>query len=136
MRHPFLLAALLTITLPSAAQSVRDYPWLNGERLLKLYSQDGKEVFRKGHGKFSRDELASYHDQMNEARADAYIDGIHDMSEGKAWCYSEKYHPKPDTLRDEVLVELRKLPKDQLKRNAADLIVEVWASKWPCGGNR
>lgn len=135
MRHVGYFVAL-ALSSPALAQPVSQAPWMTGAELVRLYSGEGHALILEGRGKFTRDELARFHDQQNEMRADAYMDGVHDQTEGKAWCYSARYYPKPDTLRGEVIWELRKLPKDQLKRNAADLIVEAWSKKWPCGGAR
>jgi hypothetical protein len=135
MRRAILVVAL-AVALPCAAQRAKEHPWMTGERLLKLYSREGRDLIKEGHGRFTREELIEHHDELNEMEADLYMDGVHDATEGKAWCYSKKYDPHPDTLHGQIIWELRKLPLDQLRRNAADLIAEIWASKWPCGGGR
>lgn len=115
----------LLISIPCAAQPVSSAPWMTGEQLLK------KVTVRpgvKGNFDLTPDEY------VEAERARAYIDGVHDTTEGKAWCYSERFRPGPEALVDNVLVELRKLPPQQLKRNAGDLIAEIWARKWPCPG--
>ena len=69
---------------------------------------------------------------MDKELARLYISGVHDSTEGKSWCFSQKYRPKPDTLQGDIMAALRAMPPDQLRRNAADIIVEVWRKKWPC----
>ena len=69
---------------------------------------------------------------LNDQRAESYMDGVHDATEGKGWCYDAKSKPKPDTIKETVIWALRSMPSDQLKRNAADLIVEILAAKYPC----
>jgi hypothetical protein len=129
-----LLLIALAVALPCSAQPVKDSPWMTGERLLQLY--DAPAAIQAGHGKWSREEIVELQKESNAMQADLYMDGVHDASEGKAWCYSQKYQPHPDTLHGQIIWELRKMPADQLKRNAADLIAQIWASKWPCGGSR
>lgn len=73
---------------------------------------------------------------VNAERARAYIEGVHDLSEGKSWCYSQRYEPGPDALLDDIYVGLHKLPPQLLKGNAADLIVDIWRKKWPCPDRR
>ena len=115
----------LMVSIPCAAQPVTSAPWMTGEQLLK------KVTVRpgvKGNFDLTPDEY------IEAERARAYIDGVHDTTEGKAWCYSERYRPGPEALVDNILVGLHKLSPQQLKRNAGDLIVEIWAQKWPCSG--
>ena len=69
---------------------------------------------------------------LDDRRAESYMDGVHDATEGKGWCYDAKSKPKPDTIKETVIWTLRAMPPDQLKRNAADLIVEILAAKYPC----
>jgi len=73
---------------------------------------------------------------VNAERARAYIEAVHDMTEGKSWCFSKRYQPGPDALLDDIYAGLRKLSPRQLKRNASELIPAIWAKKWPCPDRR
>jgi hypothetical protein len=121
MRALILLGAILS--LPCAAQPVSVAPWMTGERFLELakWPPGAKDNFDLT--------PTQYRDQQ---MAKMYIHGVHDASEGKAWCYSVKYRPKPDVLEDDVISGLQQLSPAQLKRNAADLFIEIWRRRWPC----
>ena len=93
---------------------------MTGARLVELY-----EARRPG-------ETAPA-EKMREMQADSYVDGVHDATEGKGWCYSSKFRPKPITIQEHVIWDLRALPAEQLKRNAAELIVELLRRRYPCG---
>lgn len=114
----------LALVLLTTTQSVRATPWITGEELLELvtYPPSAKNNFDLTPKQY-----------LDAERARLYIEGVHDYSEGKSsWCYSKGYQPKPDVMREAVEIGLRKLPPEQLKRNAADLIVEIWSKRWPC----
>ncbi|TFW31019.1 Rap1a/Tai family immunity protein [Massilia horti] len=125
MRGLILLG--LAVAVPCFAQPAWDGPWMTGERLLKMvtFRPDVKNNFD-----------LTPEEYLESERARAYINGVHDTTEGRGWCYSQRYHPGPEALLDDVLVGLRKLPPQQLKRNAGDLIVEIWGRKWPCADRR
>lgn len=94
--------------IPAAA------PWMTGAQLL---------------GKLARPSEAH--------EAEAYIKGIHDATEHKEWChsdYSGRVTPKqrPADMLARILDGLRAFPPAQLKRNAAELVVEIWQDEWPC----
>jgi hypothetical protein len=61
-----------------------------------------------------------------------YIQAVHDATEGRDWCASNAHGPLPHELEDDARHTLQRMPDAQLKRNAAELIVEVWRKKWPC----
>ena len=117
----------LAITLPCAAQPVAVAPWMTGGRLVEMIAFPPSA---KGNFDLTREQF------LAAEQARLYIEGVHDATEGKSWCYSERHRPGPDALRDQAEVGLRALPREQLKRNAADLIVEIWRSKWPCANGR
>lgn len=125
MRALILLG--LATAVPCSGQSVRDVPWMTGARLLEMVSYPPET---KSGLELSRSQYAT------AERARLYIEGVHDATEGKAWCYSERYRPGPDALREQVEMALRAMPPAQLQRNAADLIVDVWARHWPCKSNK
>jgi hypothetical protein len=118
--------ALLLLTLPVAAlaQPVHEAPWMTGERLLRLLAYGTLPGAR------------SPEQDLDYERARHYIDGVHDLSEGKSWCYSARYQPGREALQGDVAYWLRQAPADQLKRNAAELIVEIWRKRWPCADGR
>jgi hypothetical protein len=69
--------------------------------------------------------------------AELYIKGAHDATERKEWCFADRSgkapaKPRPPDLQSFVLNGLRALPRAELKRNAADLILQLWQDKWPC----
>jgi hypothetical protein len=120
MRGAILLAALAAV--PCAAQPVAVAPWVSGEDLVKLFPSVSAS---------SRPLTAL--EQLHQYQAQAYINGVHDATEGKEWCYNTKYNPHQDELWAQVTWGLRALPADQLKRPASELIVTIWRKKWPCG---
>jgi hypothetical protein len=128
MRALILLAA---VALPAAAQPASVAPWMTGERLIKLFDRTGQEEVKWENGLYTRQQLVEHLDRTSEEIGAAYIRGVHDLSEGRSWCW-EPNRPKPDTLEEQAIWGLRALPKDRLKHNAADLIVAIWAAKNPC----
>lgn len=123
MRAALLLC--LAIALPAAAQPAGTVPWMTGERLLKMVTFPPGA---KGNFDLTPDQY------LDAQRARYYIEGVHDKTEGKSWCYSLRHRPGPDALLDNIYAGLRKLPPAQLKRNASDLITEIWSERWPCPG--
>jgi hypothetical protein len=132
MRAAIVLVGALA--LPCAAQPAAVAPWMTGEWLARLYTGDDISDIAEGYGRYTREDRIDIRTRIAKERADAYVDGVHDATEGKQWCYSALTRPKPSTLREEVIWGLRAMPPESLKRNASDLIVEIWRKKWPCGG--
>jgi hypothetical protein len=120
-RHFLALLALVAPTV--LAQPVSVAPWMTGERLIELAAWPAG-------AKDNHDLTPAQY--LNQQIAKLYIHGVHDATEGKAWCYSAKYRPKPDVIEDAALDALRALTPEQRKRNAADLIEEAWRRRWPC----
>lgn len=108
------------------AQPANVAPWLTGARLLTMLT------YPPGKGTFDLTP-EQYADKEN---ARFYIDAVHDATEGKAWCYSERYRLGPLVLHEDVVIGLRALPPAQLQRNAAELVTEIWRKKWPCQDGR
>lgn len=128
MRALILLG--LAVAAPCGAQPVTVAPWMTGARLVEMVSFPPTA---KGNFDLTREQY------LDAERVRLYIEGVHDATEGKDWCYSERYRPGPDALREQAEMGLRALAKrdpDRLKRNAAELIVEVWREKWPCAVRR
>jgi hypothetical protein len=132
MRALILLA--LAIAAPCGAQPVTVASWMTGAALVELYNGGSLSDITEGYGHFTREDRIDYRRRLAKERAEAYVDGVHDATEGRMWCYNAMARPKPTTLHEEILWGLRALPASQLKGNAADLVVEIWRKKWPCGG--
>jgi hypothetical protein len=135
MKRAIFMLALVTLPglgHPAYAQRAAVAPWMTGERLVKLFEPTGPEkIVVYGNG-FTKEEIAEHMTVTNRDRGQAYIDGVHDATEGVAWCYSEKYRPAPMELSSDVIWGLRAMPPVQLKGNAAELLADIWRKKWPC----
>jgi hypothetical protein len=136
MMRALLLLAL--VTAGPVCQADAPAPRMTGERLLKkLEPVEAASISPDPAGKFTREELASVHTMRNVEFVQGYLAALYDETEGKTWCYDAKSKtPKPDTFWDESRWGLHRFTPAQLKRNAADLLVEVWREKWPCPANR
>lgn len=131
MRTAILLAAVMP--LACMAQPVAVAPWMTGAALVELYDGGDVSDIKAGYGHFTREDRIDLRREMAKARARAYVDGIHDATEGKQWCF-DPAKPAPSSLHDEVFWTLRAMPSSELRRNAGDLIVDIWRRNWPCGG--
>jgi hypothetical protein len=121
MKRAILFAALALAGVAFADDEHRPVPpvpkvapWLTGAELLRQLSTPAE----------ARD-------------AEIYIKGAHDATERKEWCFKDRSgrappKPRPADLQAFVREGLRALPPAELKRNAADLIIELWQDKWPC----
>lgn len=120
--------------LPATAQHADALPWMTGERLVKLLgSANPASIKWSTDSPFrSRAIAAEYLDMSNGEFVHGYIQAVHDATEGKEWCWSDKYSPAPDELEADARHALQRMPPSKLKRNAAALIVEVWRKRWPC----
>lgn len=129
-----LLAALFVVAAPMAAQPSSTTPLMTGERLVRLLSNvDPATVTWEPDGPFrSRTIAAEFQGLANGQFVHGYIQAVHDATEGKQWCPTKGIRPAPHELEDDARRALQQMPDAQLKRNAADLIVEVWRAKWPC----
>lgn len=116
------------------AQPADVTPWMTGQRLVKLLGNvDPATVNWTPESPFrTRAIAAEYEDARNREFVRGFIQGVHDATEGKAWCWSARYKPAPDELEDDARRALQQMSDTQPKRNAADLIVEVWRTRWPC----
>jgi len=132
--RPILLLLCLTLAAPaSKAQRASEVPWMTGARLVKLLGNvDTRDVNWTPESPVrSPGELAKYFDRLNGEFVIGYIYAVHDASEGKAWCWSQ-YKPKPHELIEDAKYALQRSTDEQLKRNAADVIVEHWRKRFPC----
>jgi hypothetical protein len=124
VRHAGYFVAL-ALSGAASAQPVSVAPWMTGAHLLEIYTMPPGVADESG---------LSVHQYVDWRSAQLYLHGVHDATEGREWCYDRMYKPKPDLIEEAALSALRALSSDQLKRNAAELLVEAWRKKWPCGG--
>lgn len=134
MRIAIVLLSSVAFVAPASAQHADVLPWMTGERLLKLLGNvDPRTLNWTPDSPFrTRAVSAEQLDRVNAEFVRGYIQAVHDATEGKAWCWSDRYHPKPDELEDDARNALQRMTSAQLKRNAADLVTEVWLKQWPC----
>lgn len=128
-------ALLLALVSGAAlAQPVAQVPWMTGAQLVKLLGNvDPATITWSEDSPFrSRAIAADYLDMANRRFVSGYIQAVHDATEGREWCWSERYHPKPDELESDAQRALQHMTDAQLKRSAAALIVDTWSAKWPC----
>lgn len=132
-----VLAGLLVAAMPCSAQSARALPLVTGAQLVKLLGNvDARSVNWASDSPFtSRAAAAEYLDMANGEFVHGYIQAVHDATEGTAWCWSERYRPLPHELEADARQALQRMSAAELKRSAAQLIVQVWQSRWPCPSN-
>lgn len=123
----FFLLLPFVVAVPCSAQPVSVAPWMTGAQIAEQlrWPDNAATTF---------DLTPSQRSDRDAARA--YIVGVHDATEGRRWCFSQKYKPGPEAIQEQVTLGLMALPKKELKRNAADLIVEILASTYPCKPSR
>ena len=133
MRWAIILLALATVTRPAEAA------WMTGERLLQRWAPvDPADITLQPGGVLPTKQLVAEHrTMMNREYIQGYIEALSDATKGKSWCVNGQYEtPNPEAFWDESQWGLRRLPSVQLRRNAAELLVEIWREKWPCPGQR
>ncbi|WP_051916589.1 MULTISPECIES: Rap1a/Tai family immunity protein [unclassified Serratia (in: enterobacteria)] len=70
--------------------------------------------------------------QQEKEKAQLYLLGVLDATEGKVWCqYSQL---QIITLQEFVFEYFKKLPQEQLKLRASDLIEAAMVKDFPCKG--
>lgn len=136
MRAPILF--LLMAAVPGLAQPAAPSAQMTGEALVKLMGNvDPAQVSWSPAGPFrTRAIAAEYIDMSNGEFVHGFIQGVHDATQGKAWCPSAKVTPLPHELEANARRALQLLPAAELKRGAADLVVAVWRKSWPCPDRR
>jgi hypothetical protein len=114
-----LLAVGLALTGACNAQPTTVTPWMTGERLVKLLGNvDPANVSWTSHSPFrTRAIAAEYEDVRNRELVHGFIQGVHDATEGKSWCWNSRYKPAPDELEDDARRALQQMSSTQLKRN-------------------
>lgn len=131
-----LLLLVLALTAPCSAQPTATLQ-MTGEALVKLMGNvDAATVTWSPASPFrTRAIAAEYIDMSNGEFVRGFIQGVHDATEGKAWCPRGDVRPLPHEMDADVRYALQRLPATQLKRGAAELIAEVWRTSWPCSGS-
>jgi hypothetical protein len=129
-----LILISVVVSAPSFAQPADAVSWMTGEHLVKMMGNvDPNTVTWTPESPFrSKAVAAEYMDMVRGEYVRGFIQGVHDASEGKKWCWSSKYKPKAHEMEADARHALQGMPPVQLKRNAADLIAEVWRKSWPC----
>lgn len=121
-RSPLLLFSIFIVAVTmqqrAQAQSAKDASRYNGQLLVDHYFPP--------RGAMARDAKAESYFR----RAQAYIDGVHDATEGRDWCNPGRI--KPHELDADVAWALKGLPASTLKGNAAELIVAYLHKQFPC----
>lgn len=69
---------------------------------------------------------------MAHERARGYIDGIKDATQGTLWCYTGNL--KPAELNYDLIDAVRAAPAAARRSNAAPLVINILATKFPCTG--
>lgn len=136
--HEHLVRIVLPLAIflfPPGAQAQRAdlMPWMTGERLVKLMGNvDPATIEWTPASPFrSAASAAAYRDLANGEFVHGYIEAVHDASEGIHWCWSPS-KPMPHDLDTDLRNALQRMSETQLKRNAAELIIEHWRKKFPC----
>lgn len=123
LKIPFALIVAFALAAPSNAQPVSVAPWMTGQDLVDMFDR------RSGATNALQLSPAEY---LREQKAASYMDGVHDATEGKSWCYSYEFKPTPDAIHGQIVEDLRAMRPARLKRSAADLIAEVLHKRYPC----
>ena len=136
MRAPILL--VLIAAAPCIAQPAAPSPQMTGEALVELMGNvNPAQVSWSPASPFrTRAIAAEYIDMSNGEFVHGFIQGVHDATQGKAWCPSAKVTPLPHEMHANARRALQLLPTAELQRGAADLVTAVWRKSWPCPGQR
>jgi hypothetical protein len=97
------------------------FPRLTGQQLVAMY------VLPPGtHSVFDLNAAQ----QRDRDLAKAYLDGIHDATEGVTWCFRGK--AKPHIVDSHVIQALQALPPEKLAGSAATLVIDFYRERYPC----
>lgn len=106
----------LLVMLVAPSVSAAPYaPTLSGDQFVNI---------------MSRPQPLSHLDYLEREKAYSYLDGARDQAEGREWC--DRNQLKTHDLAQELASDIRKLPADARKRNAAVLLIEQLRRKYPC----
>ncbi|WP_338849282.1 Rap1a/Tai family immunity protein [Massilia sp. W12] len=114
----FLKASLSLLTLCLVSQTLCASEMTFGDS--NLVNVSGKTFFSALRSK----------DKTTQERAQLYMTGVWDASEGKSWCSFTMF--KSGTLQEIVYRHFSKLPSERLEERAAKLIEEALSSRHPC----
>jgi hypothetical protein len=134
-----LLLLGLALATPCGAQPAAPPLQMTGEALVKLMGNvDPATVTWSPASPFhTRAIAAEYIDMSNGEFVRGFIQGVHDATEGKAWCPAHmQARPLPHEMEADARNALQRMPAAQLKRGAAELIAEIWRASWPCPGSK
>lgn len=134
MRNIAIFTALICVAMAGHAQRPA-IAWMTGEQLLRLLTplELSDMPAHPGTTLSARREMADRLSVQNARLFEGYLIAVHDSTEGKTWCENRKINsPKAETLDSVSREGLWRLPPEQLKRNAADLLVEIWSVRWSC----
>lgn len=80
-------------------------------------------------GKFLQAWLSTT-DERERMKANMYMLGVFDATEGQAWCSYKK--SLPGSLRESIYDFFKALPSERLKERASGLITEALSKELPC----
>ena len=133
-RRAAVFAALMCVVTVTQAQRLVA-PYVTGEMLIrKLTPVESVDMTSHSEGDLlSKEEMARFRTIVNYNFYEGYFSAVHDAAVNKRFCYNSKYPiPKPDIVESVARQGLFSLSAEQLKRDASELLVEIWRQKWPC----
>ncbi|MGG7795829.1 Rap1a/Tai family immunity protein [Klebsiella aerogenes] len=122
---PLCTLGLLTVLTPFTVVQAAD----DSANLLRDPNQLSRNDVRLSGEKFFKAWLAQDNTQQ-QLKANMYLLGVMDATEGKAWCGYQQ--ALPGSLRENVYSYFKKLPDERIKQPAAMLITEALAKELPC----
>jgi hypothetical protein len=143
MRHVSYFVALALSAPVSHAHRVPDV-FITGQSLLDqfdpavkpkiLHSADGTFVAELPAKGWATDAERIRHVKSIDAENGRwYIHAVFDAERGRSFCFGKNDRPDDETFYEDVIRDLRALPRDELRRrSAAELIAGIWRKKWPC----
>lgn len=93
-------------------------PWMTGAQLLQKLAKPAEAT-----------------------AAEDYIRGVYDATEHRDWCHAAADgkalpKPRPAEMQAQIRSALGEMSAEQLKRNAAALLIEFWQDRWACPPDR
>lgn len=108
-------AILLSLAIPAIAAAA-PYPYtISGDRFVKMMSPPAPTGY----------------EYLQREKAYSYLDGVRDGAEGTEWCDLPHQLKTPD-LAYELADDIAKLPAAERKLNAALLLRQQLARRYPC----
>lgn len=133
-----LIFVCVTAVSPCLAQAGGEAAEVTGEYLVgRLGNIDPVTVSWTPDSPFRTQAIAAeYLEMSNREFVRGYIRAVHDATEGTGWCANGSRRPLLHELDADARQALQRLPRAELSKNAATLIVNVWKKTWPCSGKR